>query len=142
MTDAKEIEVRSHAQRSESVDRSSGKRRRIALGSAVGATLMTAMTFAATPSPASASITPFGCGATYAKLYNGSQVVWQNHCSSTGNQYSVPNLWATKLVANGWSGAVYGTDNRIFYFCYFQTITVNDYVRQVFLNPTKPARCG
>lgn len=133
--------MRLHGQRTDSTDRPSGRKRRIALASACGATLVTALTFAATASPASASIKPLGCGTTAVTLYNGNTIIWSKSCSSTGDEWSVPNLWTTKLAAHGWSGAAYGTDGKVFWFCDNQTIPINDYIRQVFLNATKPSRC-
>jgi hypothetical protein len=94
------------------------------------------------PGSASAATTgdlrPLGCQATVATVYNGSAVVASASCSGS-KTYS--SAWSTKLVAGGWSGAVYDTSNTPHYFCDFQTISLNVYTRELYLNATKPDRC-
>ncbi|SEO98332.1 hypothetical protein [Actinacidiphila rubida] len=87
---------------------------------------------------APATMQPMGCGASAAVVYNGTQIVASSSCSGATN-YSA--AWSTKLVAQGWSGAVYDTNGTAHYFCDFQTITLNVYTRELYLNATKPARC-
>jgi hypothetical protein len=102
-----------------------------------------ALTFGLAATPASAATTavsPHGCGTTAATLYYGSNIVYSKSCS--GDYAISPAKLTTRLVAYGWSGAVYDTNNNAYYFCDWQTITVNAYVRELFLNATKPPRCG
>ncbi|MFC4533785.1 hypothetical protein [Sphaerisporangium dianthi] len=79
-----------------------------------------------------------GCGGTAATVYNGSNVVFSASC--TGDHYYTSS-WSTRLVANGWSGAVYDTNNNPHYFCDWQTITLNVYTKEIYLNSSKPPRC-
>jgi hypothetical protein len=117
-------------------------KRRIGLASVCGAALVTTVMSAAMVNPASASITPLGCQATTAILYDGTHVVWSSSCSTTSDADNVnPHAWATKIVAGGWSGKVYGTGSQITPFCDGETKAINYTVRQVYLNATKPDRC-
>jgi hypothetical protein len=133
--------MRIHTERADSMERPAKRKRRIGLASVCGAALMTTAMSAAMAVPASASVTPRGCQATTAVLYNGSSVVWSGSCSSTNDNNNVANKWATKFVAGGWSGGVYGTDGQLTRFCDGETKAINYYVRQVYLNNTKPDRC-
>jgi hypothetical protein len=93
----------------------------------------------ATPAFAAPSeITPLWCGATAATVYNGAQIVVSRSCSGESDY---AKSWSTKLVANGWSGAVYDMNGGAHYFCDWQTITLNTYTHELYLNNTKPARC-
>ena len=101
-----------------------------------------ALTFGLAATPASAATTavsPHGCGTTAATLYNGSNIIFSASCSG---DYYYSTTWTTKLVANGWSGAVYDTNNSPHYFCDWQTVTINTYTKEIYLNATKPPRCG
>jgi hypothetical protein len=106
------------------------------LAAVAAAAVVCGTTTAASAAPS--GITPLGCGSTAATVYNGAHIVASRSCSG---ETDYARAWTTKVVANGWSGAVYGTDGSVYYFCDWQTITVNNYTRELYLNATRPSRC-
>lgn len=106
------------------------------------AAVATAATVCGTVTAASAApsdVHPMGCGATAATVYGNSGPIYSASCDG---DYYYTRQWTTKLVANGWSGAVYSNSGGgPWYFCDWQTITINAYTNEIFLNNTKPARC-